>query len=155
MRLAASEYVAERHGSGRHHGALETIVAFAHTKLRNRVIRVFHALCPIERWGSGIQRMTAACRAACLTAPVFEEIATRFRVTLATTRVGPTVVQDTDRVILEALGGSKGLATSKIAAAMGLSPRATRARLARLVDRRLVREIVTGPRDPRRRYVLA
>lgn len=42
-----------------------------------------------------------------------------------------------------------------IAAVIGLPPRATRARLARLVGRGLVREIGTGPQDPRRRYFLA
>ncbi|MBM4244797.1 MAG: MarR family transcriptional regulator [Deltaproteobacteria bacterium] len=123
------------------------------SKLRNRVIgRVFHALGLIEQWGSGVQRMSAACHAAGLPAPVFEEIATRFRVTIATTRVGPRVVEETDRAILDALGGANGLATSEIAAAIGLSPRATRTRLARLVGRGLVREIGTGPQDPRRRY---
>jgi predicted HTH transcriptional regulator len=126
------------------------------SKLRNRVIgRTFHALGLIEQWGSGIQRMTAACQAAGLPAPVFEEIATRFRVTITTTRVGPTVVDETDQAILGRLGGANGLATSEIAAAIGLSPRATRTRLARLVDRGLVREIGTGPQDPRRRYFLA
>jgi predicted HTH transcriptional regulator len=55
------------------------------SKLRNRVIgRVFHALGLIEQWGSGIQRMSAACRDAGLAAPVFEELATRFRVTIGT-----------------------------------------------------------------------
>src|SRR5256885_3973776 len=59
------------------------------SKLRNRVIgRVFHALGLIEQWGSGIQRMTAACRDAGLAAPVFEEIGTRFRVTIHTERTG-------------------------------------------------------------------
>jgi predicted HTH transcriptional regulator len=126
------------------------------SKLRNRVIgRTFHALGLIEQWGSGIQRMTAACQAAGLRTPVFEEIATRFRVTITTTRVGPTVVDETDQAILGRLGGANGLATSEIAAAIGLSPRATRTRLARLVDRGLVREIGTGPQDPRRRYFLA
>jgi predicted HTH transcriptional regulator len=126
------------------------------SKLRNRVIgRVFHALGLIEQWGSGVQRMTAACEAAGLPAPVFEEIATRFRVTIATTQVGPRVVEDTDQTILDALGGAKGLATSEIATMIGLSPRATRTRLARLVGRGLVREIGTGPQDPRRRYFLA
>src|SRR5690606_14482011 len=111
------------------------------SKLRNRVIgRVFHALGLIEQWGSGVQRMTTACEAAGLPAPVFEEIATRFRVTIATTQVGPRVVEDTDQAILDALGGAKGLATSEIAAAIGLSPRSTRTRLARLVGRGLVRE---------------
>lgn len=126
------------------------------SKLRNRVIgRTFHALGLIEQWGSGIQRMTAACRAAGLAPPAFEELATRFRVTIATTRVGPAVVDETDEAILDRLGQAQGLATSEVAKAIGLSPRATRTRLARLVGRGLVREIGTGPQDPQRRYFLA
>ena len=71
------------------------------SKLRNRVIgRVFHALGLIEQWGSGIQRMTAACRDAGLALPVFEEIATRFRVTLSTERVGGPTLDETDQGIL-------------------------------------------------------
>ncbi|MGH7309595.1 MAG: RNA-binding domain-containing protein [Candidatus Rokuibacteriota bacterium] len=126
------------------------------SKLRNRVIgRVFHALGLIEQWGSGIQRMTAACRGAGLAAPVFEELATRFRVTIATARVGRPVLEETDQAILASLAGGKGRLTSEIAEAIGLTPRATRTRLARLVGRGLVREIGTGPQDPRRRYFLA
>jgi ATP-dependent DNA helicase RecG len=126
------------------------------SKLRNRVIgRVFHALGLIEQWGSGIQRMSAACRYAGLAAPVFEELATRFRVTLATARVGRPVLDDTDRAILARLAGGKGRLTSEIAAAIGLTPRATRTRLARLVGRGLVREIGTAPQDPKRRYFKA
>jgi predicted HTH transcriptional regulator len=123
------------------------------SKLRNRIIgRVFHALGLIEQWGSGIQRMTAACRDAGLAAPVFEELATRFRVTIATARAGRPVLDDTDQAILESLAGGQGHSTSEIAAAIGLTPRATRTRLARLVGRGLVREIGTGPQDPQRRY---
>jgi predicted HTH transcriptional regulator len=59
------------------------------SKLRNRVIgRGFHALGLVEQWGSGIQRMTSACREMGLAPPRFEEIATRFRVTLSTQRIG-------------------------------------------------------------------
>jgi len=123
------------------------------SKLRNRVIgRVFHALGLIEQWGSGIQRMTAACRDAGLAAPVFEELATRFRVTIATARVGRPVLDETDQRILASLAGGKGRLTSEIAEAIGLTPRATRTRLARLVGRGQVREIGTGPQDPKRRY---
>jgi ATP-dependent DNA helicase RecG len=123
------------------------------SKLRNRVIgRVFHALGLIEQWGSGIQRMTAACRDAGLAAPVFEELATRFRVTIGTARAGRPVLDETDQAILASLAGGKGLATSAIAAAIDLTPRATRTRLARMVGRGLVREIGTGPQDPQRRY---
>jgi predicted HTH transcriptional regulator len=48
------------------------------SKLRNRVIgRVFHALGLVEQWGSGIQRMTTACRDAGLAAPGDGRSATR------------------------------------------------------------------------------
>ena len=44
------------------------------SKLRNRVIgRVFKDLQLIEQWGSGIQRMTNACRDAGLADPALEE----------------------------------------------------------------------------------
>lgn len=126
------------------------------SKLRNRVIgRIFHALGLIEQWGSGIQRMTAACREAGLAPPVFEELATRFRVTIATARVDRPVLDDTDQAILESLAGRKGRSTSEIAEAIGLTPRATRTRLARMVGRGLAQEIGTGPQDPQRRYYLA
>ncbi len=49
--------------------------------------------------------------------------------------------------------GRHGRGTRDIAAAIGLSPRATRMRLARLAARGLIRELGTGPHDPRRRYV--
>jgi len=126
------------------------------SKLRNRVIgRVFHALGLIEQWGSGIQRMTAACRDGGLASPVFEEIATRFRVTIATARIGQPTLDETDQAILARLASGKGLLTSEIAKAIALTPRATRTRLARLVGRGLVREIGTGPQDPKRRYFRA
>jgi predicted HTH transcriptional regulator len=123
------------------------------SKLRNRVIgRVFHALGLIEQWGSGVQRMTGACREAGLAPPRFEEIATRFRVTIFTERVARPSLDETDQAIIAALAGSNGLLTSEIAKAIGLTPRATRTRLARLAGSGLVREVGTGPQDPRRRY---
>jgi predicted HTH transcriptional regulator len=123
------------------------------SKLRNRVIgRVFHALGLIEQWGSGIQRMASACRDAGLAVPVFEELATRFRVTIFTERGTRPVRDKRDEAILACISGSTGLLTNEIAAAIGLSARATRTRLSRLVAGGLLREIGTGPQDPRRRY---
>lgn len=126
------------------------------SKLRNRVMgRVFHALGLIEQWGSGIQRMSAACRESGLAEPVFEELATRFRVTISTTRISRVILDETDQAILENLRGDNGLSTSQIAQTIGLTSRATRTRLAQLVGRGLVREIGTGPQDPKRRYFRA
>ena len=125
------------------------------SKLRNRVIgRVFHSLGLIEQWGSGIQRMTAACVESGLAAPRFEELAARFRVTLFTERTHIPTLDDTDEAILASLSSGRGKLTSEIAAIIGLTSRATRTRLARLVGRGLLREIGTGPQDPKRQYFL-
>ena len=125
------------------------------SKLRNRVIgRVFHALGLIEQWGSGIQRMTAACREAGLAAPKLEEIATRFRVTISPAMVNHPTLDDTDQAIVDGLSDGAGKVTSEIAAGIGLTSRATRTRLARLVGNGLVREVGSGPQDPKRRYFL-
>ena len=126
------------------------------SKVRNRVLgRVFRELLLVEQWGSGAQRMIAACRDAGLPAPVWEEIGLRLRVTLRRERVGPARIDARDRTILDLLDVDAGRPTREIAAAIGLSTRSTRTRLARLVERGLVREVGTGPNDPRRRYMLA
>lgn len=123
------------------------------SKLRNRVIgRVFHELGLVEQWGSGVQRMIAACRDAGLAAPVLEEIGIRFRVTMRTDRVHSATLDETDRAIVSLVGAPAGLATRQIADTIGLTARATRTRLAALVALGLVHEIGTGPQDPKRRY---
>ncbi|MCC6867420.1 MAG: putative DNA binding domain-containing protein [Burkholderiales bacterium] len=123
------------------------------SKLRNRVIgRVFHELGLIEQWGSGVQRMASACRAAGLDAPVFEEIGHRFRVTIRTVRTHETLVDDTDRAILDTVAAPDGRSTREVAEAIGLTTRATRTRLMRLMDRGLVRVLGSGPNDPNRRF---
>jgi len=126
------------------------------SRLRNRVIgRTFHALGLIEQWGSGIQRMTAACRDAGLAPPTLEEIGNRFRVTLWLEQVGATTLDKTEQAILAMLKDGTGRVTSQVAKVIGLTPRATRTRLVRLVERGLVREVGTSPQDPKRRYFIS
>jgi predicted HTH transcriptional regulator len=127
------------------------------SKLRNRVIgRAFQELGLIEHWGSGIQRMTAACRDRGLDAPKLEEIGTHFRVTLSAIPRRASAKDARDEAILAALSSSleAGLSTSEIAKQIKLSPRASRTRLAALVERGLIAEIGSGPQDPHRRYYL-
>ena len=127
------------------------------SKLRNRVLgRVFQELGLVEQWGSGIQRMTAACRERGLDAPRLEEIGTHFRVTLSAIPQRVSAKDKRDEVILTALAANleSGLSTSEIAKQIKLSPRAARTRLAALVERGLVAEIGSGPQDPHRRYYL-
>ena len=126
------------------------------SKLRNRTIgRVFHELGLVEQWGSGIQRMIASCRDAGLAPPLWEEVGLRLRVTIRTEVTGSVSVDPVDRSILALLEQGDGHSTSEVAEAIGRSPRATRTRLAKLVSRGLVREVGSGPRDPKRRYVRA
>jgi predicted HTH transcriptional regulator len=114
--------------------------------------RVFYELGLIEQWGSGIQRMTAACREAGLPSPALEEIGTHFRVVLFAVPTGPVQLDEPDRAILQLLEDGRGRSTAQIAKGISLSVRATRTRLADLVKRGIVVEVGSGPRDPRRQY---
>jgi len=126
------------------------------SKLRNRVIgRVFHELGLIEQWGSGIQRMTAACQESGLPIPVLEEVGTHFRVILSAIPTGPIRLDEKEQAILSLLEEGRGRSTAQIAKAVSLSPRATRTRLADLVRRNLIIEVGSGPQDPRRQYFRA
>ena len=55
--------------------------------------------------------------------PVFEETATRFRVTLSTERVGGPTLDATDQGILDVLAVGGGLPTSEIAKSIDLTSR--------------------------------
>jgi predicted HTH transcriptional regulator len=125
------------------------------SKLRNRVIgRVFHELGLIEQWGSGIQRMTAACRQAGLPEPELEEIGSGFRVTFRLQRVAPPARDALDQRIIEFLCQQPGAASSRIAAHIHRTPRATQSRLKRLVELGLVVAVGSSPQDPRKGYHL-
>ena len=123
------------------------------SKLRNRVIgRVFHSLGLIEQWGSGIGRMMEACHSVGLPTPVLEEVGTHFRVTIFLATGSERILTEKDLEVLDALSPDNGRLTSEVAKIIGLSTRATRTRLASLVERGLVHEIGTGPQDPKRKY---
>jgi predicted HTH transcriptional regulator len=126
------------------------------SKLRNRVIgRVFYELRLIEQWGSGIQRMTAACEDAGLKAPQLEEIGSHFRVTFSSVRIRSAKQDQTDERISALLRKSGALSTAVIARHVGLSQRAVLTRLKALKARGILVEIGSGPHDPKRQYALA
>jgi predicted HTH transcriptional regulator len=123
------------------------------SRVRNHVIaRVFKELGLVEQWGTGVQRMIAACEQAGLPAPEFLELGFRFRVTLRTERVAKALLDPVDGRIVEFIRAGRGRSTAEIAARAGLSTRAIQHRLATLAERRLVVVVGSGPRDPRRRW---
>jgi len=126
------------------------------SRLRNPVIgRIFKELGLIEQWGSGIQRMSAASRAAGLPEPDFAELGLRFRVTLRTTATGTLEMDETESRILEFLDTPNGRSTAELAAHIGRTTRTTQQRLKRLAERGVVVAVGTSPRDPRRRWYLS
>jgi len=126
------------------------------SKLRNRTIgRAFKELELVEQWGSGVQRMIEACETVGLPLPVWEEIGTRLRVTFRTEMTDGTKQDDRDQAILDLLNSDHGYSTKEISEHIGLSTRATRTRLLRLIDSGLVSEVASGPNDPKRRYFKA
>lgn len=126
------------------------------SKLRNRVIaRTFRELGLSEQWGTGVRRMISACREAGLPDPLLEELGSTFRVTLFASRGTHAELDDVDRALVESLGDAAGLSTAALARRVGLTPRAVRTRLARLVGLGLIVEIGSGPNDPHRAYFVA
>jgi predicted HTH transcriptional regulator len=125
------------------------------SQLRNRVIgRVFRELELIEQWGSGMGRMISGCAAAGLAAPRFEELGTNFRATLFSKRVAAPARPAWHASLLGRIAEKGGVSTKEAAALWGTSGRAARARLRKLVEDGVLAEVGTGPRDPRRTYVL-
>lgn len=128
------------------------------SKLRNRVIgRIFKDLRLIEQWGSGIQRMTNACRDAGLADPVLEERAGSFRVTIYSGLARAPRIDRLDAAILDTLRSRTaegGSTTSELAKVLGLSDRSTRTRLLKLADRGFIVRVGSSRNDPRARWIL-
>jgi predicted HTH transcriptional regulator len=125
------------------------------SRLRNRVIgRLFKEVGLIEQWGSGIQRMSAACVGAGLPEPELAEVGLRVRVTLRTVPSVPSIRDPFERGILDHLDTEHGRSTAELAALVGRTPRAIQQRLGRLAERGLVVAVGSGPTDPHRRWYL-
>ena len=126
------------------------------SKLRNRVIgRVFYELKLIEQWGSGIGRMISACERAGLPEPIWQELGTRFRVTMSMEQASTPTKDTIDDPIYGVLSVRDGLRTSEIADSSGLSVRATRFRLKKLVELGFVVRTGTSPTDLQVKYYIA
>jgi hypothetical protein len=88
-----------------------------------------------------------------LVRPVEKAIAFVEKQSIHGAEIGPVpALDETDQTIMSALPRGKGLLTDEIAKAIGLTPLDTRTRLARLVGSGLLREVGTGPQDPKRGY---
>jgi predicted HTH transcriptional regulator len=125
------------------------------SKLRNRVIgRVFRELKLIEQWGTGLNRMISACKDQGLQPPLFEEIGAAFRVTLFSQPVAMRKFPDWQALLMAHLSENKQITTKEAARIWEKSDRTARKRLRNLVDQGHLAEVGTGPKDPKKVYVL-
>ena len=125
------------------------------SKLRNRVIgRVFRELKLIEQWGTGLNRMILACKDQGLQSPLFEEIGATFRVTLFSQPAAVRKFPDWHALLMAYLYTNEQIATKEAARIWGTSDRTARTRLRNLVEQGFLAEVGTGPKDPKKVYVL-
>jgi len=118
--------------------------------------RVFRELGLIEQWGSGIGRMIEACSESGLQPPLFQEVGNSFKVTLFNKpTTAPSKEEHKWRIQLnEYLLEHNEISTVHAARIWDVSDRAARARLRKLVTQGILAEIGTGPKDPKKVYVL-
>jgi len=125
------------------------------SRLRNRVIgRVFRELKLIEQWGSGIGRMITACKDHGIRPPRFEEIGASFRVTLFSEPVAEALAPNWLDSLMKHLSIHKEITTKDASQLWKTSDRTARARLRSLVEKEILMEIGTGPKDPKKIYIL-
>jgi predicted ArsR family transcriptional regulator len=84
--------------------------------------------------------------------PRFEELGTRFRVTLRRINGKSPVLDPMSRAILDLVNKNHGLSTKDLAAKVKRSPRATRTQLQKLVDYGYIVEVGSSRHDPHRAY---
>jgi ATP-dependent DNA helicase RecG len=120
---------------------------------------VFKELKLIEQWGSGFQRMSASCKAIDLPEPRMEEVAFRFRVTFSLHKVSSRrQVDDIEQKIMELISAGEdngGASTQYLSQSVGISTRAMRERLARMVEAGRIVAIGKSAYDPQKRYLPA
>ncbi len=125
------------------------------SKLRNRVIgRVFRELKLIEQWGTGLNRIISACQDHGQQPPRFEEIGTTFRVTLFSQPVQDRKLPYWHTRLMAHFAEYEEITTKEAAQIWNTSDRTARTRLRNLLEQGHIVEIGTGPKDPKKVYVL-
>ncbi len=98
--------------------------------------------------------MISACKDQGLQPPLFEEIGAAFRVTLFSQPVAMRKFPDWHALLMAHLSENKQITTKEAARIWEKSDRTARKRLRNLVDQGHLAEVGTGPKDPKKVYVL-
>ena len=125
------------------------------SRLRNRVIgRVFKELNLIEQWGSGLQRIIAACKERNLKEPTFEDFFIEFQVTLYAKKPSALVLDESQKKLVKHLKKKEKISTRDAALLWNIAPRNARVKLKQLLDDGIIKKVGRSPQDPHSFYVL-
>lgn len=127
--------------------------------LRNRAIgTIFRELLLIERWGSGLGRMIAACEQDGIKPPKFEEIGSFFRVTLYpafTMHPHKKIKQSWQELMITYLREHKHITSQQAQKLWNVTQRTTSTRLKNMCKEGVLIELSTSPYDPHKKFRLS
>jgi ATP-dependent DNA helicase RecG len=119
------------------------------SRMRNRMMgRIFREVKLIEKLGTGLKRIINIYDRIKATSPVFQELNTHFRATLFTADPTNTIVEEWEQVLIDNLAIKNEMTPTEISELWGISTRATRTRLNKLVATGKIVRIATAPKDP-------
>ena len=127
------------------------------SKIRNRVIaRNFKELGLVEHWGTGFGKIQLSCKEYMLPSPIIKEVGgpcVSLIIFTESDRFAQKITESL-REVLDAIKGTKGLATQEIASVLDVTPRTIRTRVNQLTKLGFLVSIASSSNDPQGKYIL-
>lgn len=126
------------------------------SRIRNRVIaKVFYHLKWVEQWGRGLRLIVNECKKHGLATPKFEELNNQFRVTMYSSKIKPDQkIASWQKKVVDHIKKKRKINTKQAALIWGVTPRASRLRLIKLVNSGVLEKTGICANDPHGVYVL-
>ncbi len=125
------------------------------SRMRNRMMgRIFREVKLIEKLGTGLKRIISVYDRIEAKPPVFQELNNHFRVTLFTSDVISTKIEEWEQILLDELLTKNSMTPTEISKLWGVSTRAARTRLNKMADYGKIVRVATAPKDPYASYKL-
>jgi ATP-dependent DNA helicase RecG len=123
------------------------------SRMRNRMMgRIFREVSLIEKLGTGLKRIISVYDRIKAKPPMFQELNTHFRVTLYTTDLINTKIEDWQQILLSELSTRKELSPTEISKIWGVSTRTVRTRLNKMVESGGIIRVATAVKDPHAKF---
>ena len=119
------------------------------SRMRNRMMgRIFREVNLIEKLGTGLKRIVSVYDRINSKSPLFQELNTHFRVTLYSSDISSTKIENWEKMLLDVLTTRKEMRPTEISKLWAVSTRTVRTRLNKMVESGSIIRIATAPKDP-------